>query len=140
MRRVLTPALVLAFGLSAVGVARGAVLVGTAGPDRLNGTPRADELYGLAGNDRLEGRGANDLLDGGAGRDRLSGGPGADRIAANDTRQDTLQCGSARDMVNVDGKDRVGANCETVSRQLSHDAGTNFEAQHETQVEPDSTS
>jgi hypothetical protein len=140
MRRLLTPAVVLAFGLSAVGAARGAVLVGTAGPDRLNGTPRADELYGLAGNDRLEGRGANDLLDGGPGRDRLSGGPGADRIAANDTRPDTVECGSARDIVNVDGKDRVAPTCETVSRQLSHDAGTNFEAQHETQVEPDSFS
>jgi hypothetical protein len=138
MRRVLTPALVLAFGLSAVGVAQGAVLVGTAGPDRLYGTSRSDQLYGLGGNDRLEGRGANDLLDGGAGRDRISGGPGSDRIAANDSRPDIVECGSARDIVNADRKDIVAANCETVSRQLSHDAGRNFEAQHETQVEPDS--
>jgi RTX calcium-binding nonapeptide repeat (4 copies) len=139
MRRVLTPALALACWLSAVGIAQGALLVGTSGPDRLNGTARADELYGLAGNDRIDGRGANDLLDGGSGRDRLAGGTGADRIVANDTWQDRVLCGSARDIVVADRKDRVAADCETVSRQLSHDAGTDFEAQHETQVEPDST-
>ena len=140
MRRVLTPALVVALGLSSIGVARGAVIVGTPGPDRLNGTTRADALYGLAGNDRLEGRGANDLLDGGAGRDRISGGAGADRIAANDGFPDRIFCNSARDVVDADRTDRVAADCETVSRQLSHDAGTDFDAQHETQVEPDSFS
>jgi hemolysin type calcium-binding protein len=140
MLRALTPALLLALGLSVVGVARGAILVGTSGPDRLNGTPRADELYGLSGNDRLEGRGANDLIDGGPGRDWIAGGSGADRIAASDGRQDRVLCGSALDVVNADRTDRVAADCETVSRQLSHDAGTDFEAQHQTQVEPDSFS
>jgi hypothetical protein len=140
MRRVLTPALVLAFGLTVIGVARPALLVGTPGPDRLNGTSRADELYGLGGNDRLAGRGANDLIDGGPGRDRLAGGPGSDRLAANDRRVDTVLCGSGRDAVNADRTDLVGPDCETVSRQLSRDEGTDFEAQHETQVEPDSFS
>ena len=140
MRRVLTPALAAALGLMVIGVARGAVIVGTPGPDRLNGTSRADELYGLGGNDRLAGRGANDLIDGGPGRDRLSGGPGADSLAANDRQADAVLCGSGPDIVNADRNDAVAPDCETVSRRLSRDMGTNFEAQHETQVEPDSFS
>jgi hypothetical protein len=140
MRRALTPALVIALGLSMVGVARGAIIVGTPGPDRLNGTSRGDELYGLRGKDRLEGRGAGDLIDGGPGRDRIAGGGGADRIAANDGFVDRVACNSARDIVTADRQDRVDADCETVSRQLSRDGGTDFEAQHQTQVEPDSAS
>src|SRR5580765_1860353 len=138
MRRALTPALVLAIALIVVGVTQGAVILGTPGPDRLIGTSRADELYGLGGNDRIEGRGANDLIDGGSGRDRLAGGAGVDRIAANDGFADRVFCNSARDVVTADRQDRVAADCETVSRQLSRDAGTDFEAQHQTQVEPDS--
>ena len=49
MRRVLAPALAAAIGLTAIGLARGAVIVGTSGHDRLIGTSRADELYGLGG-------------------------------------------------------------------------------------------
>jgi hypothetical protein len=138
MRRVLAPALAAAIGLTAIGLARGAVIVGTSGHDRLIGTSRADELYGLGGNDRLAGRGATDLIDGGPGRDRLSGGPGADRIASNDRWVDKVACGSGRDLVDADRTDVVATDCETVSRQLSRDAGVDFEAQHETQVEPDS--
>jgi hypothetical protein len=138
MRRVLAPALAAALGLAVIGLARGAVKVGTTGPDRLIGTSRADELYGLGGNDRLAGRGATDLIDGGPGRDRLSGGPGGDRIASNDRWVDSVSCGSGRDLVAADRTDVVAADCETVSRQLSRDTGIAFEAQHETQVEPDS--
>jgi hypothetical protein len=138
MRRVLAPALAAALGLAVIGLARGAVIVGTSGPDRLIGTSRGDELYGLGGNDRLAGRGATDLIDGGPGRDRLSGGPGADRIASNDRRVDSVACGSGRDVVTADRTDVVTADCETVSRQLSRDTGIDFEAQHGTQVEPDS--
>src|SRR5262245_27482089 len=138
MRCVLAPPLAAALGRAVIGLGRGAVIVGTSGPDRLNGTSRADELYGLGGNDRLAGRGATDLIDGGPGRDRLSGGPGGDRIAANDRSVDTVACGAGRDLVTADRTDVVGADCETVSRQLSRDSGTDFEAQHETQVEPDS--
>src|SRR5262245_33546958 len=138
MRRVLAPALAAAFGLAVIGLARGAVIVGTSGPDRLIGTSRADELYGLGGNDRLAGRGATDLIDGGPGRDRLFGGPGVDRIASNDRWADAVACGSGRDVVDADRTDVVAPDCETVSRQISRDTGIDFEAQHETQVEPDS--
>ena len=141
MRRLLIPALLVAVGLSGIGSADAAILVGTPGPDRLNGTSRADQLYGLGGNDRLQGRAAGDLLDGGLGRDLLFGGGGADGLVSNgDRRTDTVACGSARDIVNADLRDRVTGDCETVSRQLSRDSGTSLEAQHETQVEPDSFS
>ena len=138
MRRALAPALVVALWLGVVGVAKAAVIVGTPGPDQLSGTLRADELYGLAGNDRIEGRGANDLIDAGTGRDRILGGAGADRIAANDGFADRVGCNSARDIVTADRQDRVDADCETVTRQLSRDGGADVEAQHQTQVEPDS--
>jgi hypothetical protein len=140
MRRALTPALVIALGLSVVAGARGAVIVGTPGPDRLSGTLRADELYGLSGNDRIEGRGANDLIDAGSGRDRVIGGAGSDRIATSDGFADRVTCNTARDIVTADRLDQVAADCEIVSRQLSRDGGTDFEAQHQTQVEPDSAS
>lgn len=141
MRRPLIAAVLIVMGLSGIESAGGAIIVGTSGPDRLSGTSRADQLYGLGGNDRLQGRAAGDLLDGGPGRDRLSGGGGADGlVSSGDRRPDTLVCGSARDLVNADLQDRVAADCEIVSRQLSRDSGTSFEAQHETQVEPDSSS
>jgi hypothetical protein len=141
MRRFLIPALLLGIGLSGIGSAGGAIIRGTSGNDRLNGTIRADELYGLGGNDRLEGRAAADLIDGGAGRDLLSGGPGPDRLTSSgDLRADAVRCGGGRDVVNAEHADRVAADCETVSRQLSRDTTAAWKGQHETQVEPDSFS
>jgi hypothetical protein len=141
MRRLLIPTLFVAMGFTGTQVATGAILRGTQGPDRLSGTARADELYGRAGNDTLEGRGARDLIDGGPGRDRLSGGAGADWLAASeDGRADTVGCGGGLDIVNADLADVVKADCEVVSRQLSRDLDVESEAQHETQVEPDSYS
>jgi hypothetical protein len=140
VRRFLIPTVIAAMAMP-VGIqaAGGAVIRGTEGPDRLNGTARADELYGRAGNDRLEGRGAGDLIDGGGGRDRLSGSAGNDRLASQgDGRIDAVLCGTGRDIANADLNDLVTADCEVVSRQLSRDAGQGDEAQHETQVEPDS--
>lgn len=139
MRRSWIPALLVLVGLSWAGVAGGALLVGTNGPDRLNGTPRADELYGLGGPDRLAGRGGGDLIDGGPGRDELSGGPGGDRlVTSGDGAPDRVSCGSGHDLVDADLFDSVASDCEAVSRELSHDPGSNLEAQHQTQVEPDS--
>jgi len=140
MRRFLVSALVLSTGLlTGIGVAGSAVIVGTNGPDRLSGTPRADDLYGRGGTDHIEGRAGSDLIDGGAGRDRLSGSAGNDRLAASgDGRVDVVRCGGGRDIVNAELADKVGADCEVVSRQLSRDAERSSAAQHETQVEPDS--
>jgi hypothetical protein len=95
-------------GLSALacgGTIWAAVVPGGAGNDTLRGTSRADSLYGKGGNDRLFGLAGNDLLVGGAGNDRLTGGPGSDR----------LSCGRGRDTANVDAKDRVGSDCESVN-------------------------
>jgi hypothetical protein len=71
----------------------------------------------------------------------IKGTKGPDRIAVhgNDIR-DTVSCGAGRDVVTADLADRVAADCEVISRRLSRDATTDFEAQHETQVEPDSFS
>jgi RTX calcium-binding nonapeptide repeat (4 copies)/BNR repeat-like domain len=126
----------LAFG---AGPARPATIRGTLGPDRLVGTADRDVIFGRAGADRLDGRGGADLLDGGPGRDLLLGGSGDDRVAAEyDGSRDTVRCGAGRDVVTAELTDGVGPNCETVSRQLSLDPFTDQEAQHETQVEPDS--
>jgi hemolysin type calcium-binding protein len=128
-------------GLTVIQAASGAIIRGTQGPDRLSGTAQADELYGRAGNDTLEGHGARDLLDGGPGRDRLSGDAGADRLTSSgDGRADRVHCGGGRDIVNADLADAVRTDCEVVSRQLSRDFDRDSEAQHETQVEPDSYS
>jgi hypothetical protein len=140
-RRFLIPALLLGFELCGIGSAGGALIVGTAGADRLRGTPQPDELHGLGGRDRIEGRAASDLVDGGTGRDRIFGGAGADRlVSSGDLRRDTVACGSGRDLVNAGLLDSVAANCETVSSQISRDTGLGWPAQHETQVEPDSSS
>jgi hypothetical protein len=139
MRRLLVPALLVAMGLTGIEAASGAIVRGTPGPDRLRGTALADEIYGRGGSDTLEGRGGDDLLDGGPGRDRLSGGAGADSFAASgDGRADTVRCGSGVDVVNADLTDPVTADCDVVSRRLSRDVDRVSEANHETQVEPDS--
>ncbi len=69
----------------------------------------------------------------------IAGTRGADRIVAhgNGTR-DRISCGAGRDIVTADPDDRVAADCEVLSRQLSSDATTTAGAQHQTQVEPDS--
>src|SRR5919109_193470 len=139
MRRLLIATLLAAMALGAIQAASGAVISGTAGADRLRGTAFDDELYGFAGNDTLDGRAGNDLLHGGLGRDRLLGSVGSDWFAASgDGRVDTVRCGSGLDVVNAERSDRVSPDCDVVSRQLSRDAERASEAQHETQVEPDS--
>src|SRR5215216_8040199 len=139
MPRLLVPALLVAMGLTGIEAASGAIIRGTPGPDRLSGTAGPDELYGRGGADTLEGRGGDDLLDGGPGRDRLSGGAGADSFTASgDGRMDTVRCGGGLDVVNADLADPVAADCDVVSRQLSRDLDRISEANHETQVEPDS--
>jgi hypothetical protein len=116
-----------------------AQISGTSRADVLTGTPGADVLDGKAGNDVLRGLAGGDLLLGGPGSDRLAGGPGADRIAAfDDAARDTVQCGPGRDIVNADRLDTVAGDCELLTRQLSTDTTTAEEAQHATEVEPDS--
>ena len=135
MRTVATLALVLVL----TSVAEGARIVGTGGNDRLVGTPRADTLLGQGGRDRLLGASGTDLLSGGPGADTVDAGPGNDRIAVQyDGARDSVRCGGGADLVNADLVDRVTLDCELVGRRLSRDPYTGDEAQHESEVEPDS--
>jgi hypothetical protein len=112
---------------------------GTEGRDRLTGTPSHDTLEGLGGDDILKGLGGADLIDGGAGRDTIRAGAGNDLIVAEgDGARDDVGCGSGIDTVTADLVDAVAADCETVSRELSHDPFGGFDAQHQTEAEPDS--
>jgi Ca2+-binding RTX toxin-like protein len=92
------------------------VLLGEAGADRLAGNAADDRLFGGSGDDQLLGAEGNDRLDGGSGRDRMSGGAGRDRFLARDGFSDTISCGSGRDTVSADARDRVSRDCERVSR------------------------
>jgi len=132
-------AAVLAMALVVAGAAQAARIAGSSGDDRLVGTARADTIRGGAGRDVLLGLAGTDFLHGGAGRDTVDGGPGNDRIAVQyDGSRDTVRCGSGTDTVNADLTDAVAEDCELVGRRLSRDPYTGPEAQHESEVEPDS--
>jgi hypothetical protein len=125
--------------LAVAGAAQAARIAGTSGSDRLVGTVRADTITGLEGRDVLLGRGGTDFLEGGAGRDRAEAGSGDDRVAVEyDGSRDTVRCGAGTDTVTADLNDDVARDCEIVGRRLSRDPFTGPEAQHESEVEPDS--
>ena len=64
---------------------------------------------------------------------------GNDRIAAEyDGGVDRISCGTGRDVVSADPRDRIDADCEVVSRRIHRDRHANAESQHESEVEPDS--
>jgi hypothetical protein len=126
--------------LALQGTAAAAIPVrGTEGRDRLNGTPFGDNIEGLGGDDRIFGAGGPDLLDGGLGRDVIRGGAGTDLIVGEgDAARDDIGCGEGADTVSAGLGDAVALDCETVSRELSHDPSFDFQYQHQTQAEPDS--
>ena len=125
--------------LVVAGAAQAARIAGTSGSDRLVGTAGADTISGREGRDVLLGLGGPDFLEGGAGRDRVEAGPGDDRVAVEyDGSRDTVRCGSGTDTVTADLTDAVARDCEVVGRRLSRDPYTGPEAQHESEVEPDS--
>ena len=90
-------------------------LSGGAGNDNLSGVSGNDVLSGGAGNDKLSGSTGNDRLTGGSGRNSYSGGPGKDSIDAANGRVERVDCGSGRDSVRADRKDKV-KRCEKVRR------------------------
>jgi hemolysin type calcium-binding protein len=137
--RAVVVALALSVELASVAGASARVVAGTPRADRLVGTPRADVMRGLAGNDSLVGLAGADFLQGGPGRDVIAAGPGDDRIAASyDEARDTVRCGAGADLVNADADDAVATDCELVGRRISRDSYETGDAQHETEVEPDS--
>jgi len=71
---------------------------------------------------------------------RVRGTAGPDRLQTVNGVRDSVSCGRGLDLATVDGLDRVARDCELVTRQTSRDPYDNSESQHETEVEPDSTS
>jgi Ca2+-binding RTX toxin-like protein len=106
---------------------------GTPGDDSITGTIAGDSLSGFAGADALFGSGGDDCLSGGNGDDWLSGGEGADTIdtgkgvnvvrggpgndvvKARNRKRDTIDCGTGRDTVTADKRDRLRG-CEKRKR------------------------
>jgi hypothetical protein len=103
---------------------------GSAWAKTVNGTPRPDRLVGTNGADLVRPNAAADVVDTRGGDDRI--------VAPFDGAIDAIACGAGRDLVLADLSDTVTPDCETVARQLSRDESTNVQAQHETEVEPDS--
>ncbi len=106
----------------------GAVLASAAGAAERVGTPRAETIRGTA---------RADFIDPRAGRDRVFAGRGADRVKAFDGIVDRISCGPGADVVAADLGDRVGNDCEIVSRRLAVDRLSDPEFRHNTHVEPD---
>lgn len=117
-------------GVVAAAIAAGVLASTAAAADRI-GTARSDTLRGTAGADFIDPR---------AGRDRVVAGSGADRITAFDGFADDIRCGPQLDVVAADLRDRVRADCETVSRRLAVDPLRTPGFVHGTHVEPDSFS
>jgi BNR repeat-like domain len=95
------------------------VLAASAGARLIVGTPRADLLLGTARADRIGAGAGDDRVDvAGGGRDRVS-------------------CGRGLDVVALDASDKVGSDCETVTRLISSDTfrGAGL---HASEAEPDS--
>jgi BNR repeat-like domain len=69
---------------------------------------------------------------------RIRGTPGPDRLETANGVRDSVFCGRGHDLATVDWLDRVGRDCEVVTRQASRDPYSDAVAQHETEVEPDS--
>ncbi len=80
-----------------------------------------------------------DFLTGSESSDRIVARAGNDRIAVEyDGGIDRVSCGTGRDVVAADARDRIESDCEVVSRRIHRDRHVNSESQHESEVEPDS--
>ena len=85
----------------------------------VDGQDHTDPNAGVTGNafdNTIIGNDADNPLDGGEGADTLEGGSGNDDIRAVDGEVDTITCGSGRDTVRADRRDRVARDCERVRR------------------------
>ena len=95
---------------------RGDGVRGSGAGETINGTGGSDLLYGLSGGDGIFGGKGADEIYGGLGPDVMLGGPGNDFIEAKDGVGDFVGCGSGHDVVSIDEKDHVSADCEIVYR------------------------
>ena len=69
---------------------------------------------------------------------RVRGTRKPDRLQTVNAVHDVVTCGGGYDLATVDGFDRVGQDCETVTRRTSLDPYRNPVSEHATEVEPDS--
>ncbi|CAA9529085.1 MAG: Alkaline phosphatase [uncultured Solirubrobacteraceae bacterium] len=78
------------------------------GGDRLSGGSGDDRLALMGGGSAvLRGGPGNDELEGGEGRDRFFGDAGRDSIDARDARIERVDCGTGRDRIRSDRRDRL---------------------------------
>ncbi|MEP6910220.1 MAG: sialidase family protein [Actinomycetota bacterium] len=106
--------------LAAIGLAL--VLAAASDAQLIGGTKHADLLVGTLRADRIVARAGNDRINvAGGGADRVLCGPGADLVAADQT-------------------DRIGVDCEVVSKRMGTDPYRGGGAQHASTAEPDSFS
>lgn len=92
-------------------------LSGGAGNDTILLDPSVSGSYvfGDGGADRMTGGDGFDSIYGGKGRDRVTAGAGSDTLFLKDGERDVADCGSGRDSVRADRKDRLKG-CEKVKR------------------------
>ncbi len=99
------------------GVSGRDLISGSRGRDRINGGSSNDRISGGSSGDRIAGDAGHDRINGNSGGDNISGNSGNDRITSRDSLRDRVDCGSGRDTVIADARDRVARNCERVRRR-----------------------
>ncbi|MCW2927144.1 MAG: hypothetical protein JWM86_1112 [Thermoleophilia bacterium] len=88
---------------------RRATLVGTQRADVLRGTRGVDVIVGLGGNDRIAGLGRGDIMCAGPGNDLIT-------TSGDGLARDLVSCGTGRDRVVQDRRDRILPGCERRTR------------------------
>jgi WD40 repeat protein len=77
----------------------------------------SDLVRTFGGNDLVHAGPGDDDVDPGPGADRVFAGPGHDVVRARDSARDHVSCGTGRDHVFADRRDRIAQDCERVVRQ-----------------------
>ncbi|MGZ6729390.1 MAG: sialidase family protein [Gaiellaceae bacterium] len=70
---------------------------------------------------------------------RIRGTSGPDKLQTVNGKRDAVTCGRGFDLATADGFDKVGRDCEVVTRRISTDPYRGGPSQHATEVEPDSS-
>ena len=86
---------------------------------RVIGSSFNDTIMGAGGAEAIDGGDGNDTIDPRGGADVVAGSDGDDTIDSRDGSTDTVTCGDGTDTVTADQRDKIAADCETVSRGLA---------------------